>query len=274
MKRIATSICLGLGDNIVARIIFDTVKHEYEEIKISHDKAVQRHFKNGDLAYDRFLKEIGNLLFTEPPYRFDSGTYPPIHTLNTVSSLPVAITKPNLIPHLCRGTPLDLGEEYIVVTTKIRGISKKQFIQQSFQLWKALNHLSKKYKIVILGEREVERSLEYSNLTDMVYEIYSHIVANIPPDRVVDLTVPALGNTAPSLLKIQQDGLIMQQAKAVLAFGLGGNVWLAAVTSTQLFSYRDPLDRDHAANLIMNPRFSSIKPFKDWNAFIQELERL
>lgn len=269
MKEISTSICLGLGDNIVARIIFDTVKQEYSAIRISHDQNIMRIYNRGDIGYRTFLRDIGRLFFTEPPFIFsETTTYQPIHTFNTIQNLPNRPVSHNLQHLLCRGTPLDLGEEYIVISTKIRGISKKKFLPLSAQLWRTLQNVSQKYKIVVVGEREVERNMEYTQLsTDNVYEIYSHIMANIPSDRVVDLTVPALGNTAPTLVKIQQDGLIMQQAKCVITFGLGGNVWLAIATSNRVIGFRAIEDNDGSADMLLS-KITNTQIVKDWNHFV------
>lgn len=272
MKKVSTSICLGLGDNIVARIIFDGAKHEYDMIRISHDKSIIRSHKNGDVAYLKFLQDIGNLLFTERPYYFDNGSHPQIHTLNTVKSVYVPY-QPNLQHLLCRGTTLNLGEEYIVMTTKIRGLSRKKFLPLSVQLWKTLRKLSNKYKIVILGEREVEKNIEYINLPDKIYGIYDQIISNLPEDRIVDLTIPALGIAAPNLVKIQQDALIMQQAKFTITLGLGGNVWLA-VASGQVIGCRDIDDNDVACDIIFNPQFASAKITKVWSEFIKRLEEM
>jgi hypothetical protein len=272
MKQISTSICLGLGDNIVARIIFDTVKHEYNLIKISHDKNVIRHHKNGDSAYLKFLDDIGTLLFTEPPYIFDHNAYQAIHTLNTVKSLSVPVTKPKLQHLLCKGTPISIDEEYVVITTKIRAISRKKILPMLIKLWKVLQKLSTKYKIVILGEREVEKNVEYGHFMDLAYGIYDQIITNLPTDRVIDLTIPALGVTAPTLPQIQQDGLIMQRAKFIITLGLGGNVWLAATAGNKVIGYRNETDNDYAADIILNPNFTSAKIFKNWDEFIKTLE--
>lgn len=269
MKQISTSICLGLGDNIVARMIFDTVKHKYDKIRISHDKNIIYHYKNGDTAYLNFLNKIGNLLFTEPPFSFETQSYPAIHTLNTVRTLYIP-SPPNLQYLLCKGQPLNLGEEYIVITTKIRGILRKNFYPLSIQLWDALRRLSTKYKIVVVGEREVEKNIEYRGNPDLAYGIYEQIIANLPSDRILDLTVPALGNVAPNLTKIKQDALIMQQAKFVVTLGMGGNVWLAAAAGNQVIGYRE--DGDPATDIILGPKFISVKMTKDWKTFIQRLE--
>ena len=273
MKKISTSICLGLGDNIIARMIFDTVKHQYDQIRISHDKGVMNHYKKGDIAYATFLNEIGSLLFTEPPYFFDSNSYPPIHTLNTIKNFS-PIAKPNLQNLLCKGTIFDIGSEYICITTKIRMISKRKFLPLSISLWRTLRELSSKYKIVVMGERELEESAAYKNdlPDDIVYTIYNHIVSNISSDRIVDLTIPSLGLVAPTLVKIQQDGLILKGAKAVITLGDGGNLWHAIATGDKIIGYRD--DNDHAADAILHPNFTHVKMCKDWGLFIKELKAL
>jgi hypothetical protein len=272
MKEIATSICLGLGDNIVARIVFDTVKHQYDSIKIAHDKNIMVMYKRNDSSYVKFLGDIGRLLFTEPPYIFDvNGNYQAVHTFSTISSIPKGAKCSNLQHLLCRGTPLDINEEYIVITTKIRSITRKEFFSVSIQLWRVLQQLSKKYKIVVVGEREIERNFEYTDMKDWVYCIYDQIISNLPADRIVDLTVPALGITAPELSKIQQDGLIMRNAKLVITLGLGGNVWLAVATANQIIGYRSHTDHDSNADLLLS-HFDWFKIHKVWKDFINKLE--
>ena len=274
MKQISTSICIGLGDNIIARMIFDTVKHEYDEIKISHDAGVIREYKNGDAAYMAFLQEIGNLLFTEPPFSFSTQQYKPIITLNTIQNFS-PIVKPNLQYLLCKGSPLNIDEEYICITTKVRMIPKKLFLPLSPLLWKVLKRLSNKYKIVIMGERSLNEGIAYRRALpeNVVYGIYDQIMVNLPAHRIIDLTVPSLGIVAPNLVKIQQDGLIMKNAKCVIALGDGGNLWHAVATADKVLNYRD--DADIPADLILYPNFTHVKSFnRNWNGFTSELEKL
>ncbi|HEY5267656.1 MAG TPA: hypothetical protein VII94_00800 [Candidatus Saccharimonadales bacterium] len=273
MKKASASICLGLGDNIIARIIFDTVKHQYSEIRISHDQNVINHYKKGDVKYLQFLQDMGNLLFTEPPYFFDHNAYSPIHTMNTIQNFS-PIAKPNLQHLLCKGIPLETNEEYIVITTKIRMIPKNKFLPLSIKLWRILNILSDKYKIIIMGERELKESPQYRGdlPENSTYSIYDQIISNLSADRIVDLTIPALGIVAPNLVKIQQDGLIMKHAKAVIALGDGGNLWHAVATGNKIIAYRD--DNDQSADLLLNPNFMHVKMHKIWSEFIQELEGL
>ena len=80
-----------------------------------------------------------------------------------------------------------------------------------------------------------------------VYSIYDSIIANVPADRIIDLSVPALGISSPKLSNIQQDCLIMSQAKFVVTLGVGGSFCMAtSVASTIGFR----LDDDSIANVV------------------------
>src|ERR1700722_341314 len=220
-KKVALEIAAGIGDSLVVRIFFDAVKHEYDQIIISHSKSIVNQWRNGDPNYFRFLYDWGTLLFSENPFVYsDHARY--IDVAKTLMGLGTKPKTPNLHHLLCKGNSLNLGEEYIVLTTKIRCFNKKLFYPLSIKLWGTLKKLSQKYKVVVIGEREVEKSKEYQLNTSDIFGIYEQIITNIPNDRVVDLTVPALGITTPTLEKIQQDCLIMKEAKFVITFGIGG----------------------------------------------------
>jgi hypothetical protein len=272
MKQIATSICPGLGDNLIARMIFDTVKLQYDQIRISHDQNIVRDYKENDPGHLSFLKDFGNLLFTEQPFYFDVKQYPAIHTFDTIKRFS-PIAKPNLQHLLCKGIPLNTDTEYVCITTKVRMIPKKKFLPISIQLWEALNRLTNKYKLVIMGERELEEFARYrKDLPDhIVYSIYNQIIANVPAERVIDLTVPTLGRVATTLTHLQQDSLIMKNSKFTICLGDGGNLWHAIASANKIIAYRD--DDDHNADLILHPNFTHVNMNKNWNIFIEELKR-
>ena len=269
MSVLETTICLGIGDNIVVRMYMDMIKHNYSCIRISHDKHVLRDFRGNDPKWINFLDNIGNLLFSEPPYQFTHTQYGPVQTHHMIVNLGVKIKKPNIDHLLCHGTPLNIGEEYIIITTKIRALPKMFLYTIMHKFWRTLKKLSTKYKIVIMGEREVEKSKEYAPFSNTIFGIYEQIICNVPPDRVVDLTVPALGVSVPDLGKIQQDCLIMKNAKFVISFGIGGNLWMASAVAN-VIGFRN--DNDDTTDVIANPEFTSLYLTKNWDDFIHKLE--
>lgn len=270
MKKLEMELCAGIGDNLVIRICFDSVKENFDQIRISHSKQVINFYRNGDPKYFKFLNDLGKALFSEPPFIFDNGRYPSIQPELIIMEHASHPKKPNLDTVLCKGESLKLDDEYIVVTTKARCLKKKTFYPLSIQLWSTLRELSKKYKIVVMGERTVEISKEYKDHTSNIFGIYEQIISNIPPDRIVDLTVPALGITVPDFNKIQQDCLIMKEAKVVITLGIGGNFWLSAAVANTL-GFRD--DFDKVTDLITNPDYPTVFTTRDWSQFMEQLEK-
>ena len=265
MKTLEFKVAAGVGDNIVLRMALDTVKHNYDQIKISHNKQIVDTHRGGNSEYYKFLDDIGNLLFTEHPYSYDHNEYPEIYTYKAYIDLGIKIKSPKLEYLLCKGNSLNLGEEYIVLTTRARTIFKNSITQE---FWDTIKVLSKKYKIVVIGERRIEDyNKNAAGTGDEIFSIYDQIVANI--DIITDLTTSGFGITVPKLSKIQQDCLIMKEAKFVITFGIGGNVWMAAAVANTI-GYRT--DNEEITDVVINPEFSNIFITKNWSQFINKLK--
>jgi hypothetical protein len=270
VKTLEFEICAGIGDNLVIRIFLDSIKHNYNRISIAHSRSVINYYRGGDQKYYNFLSELSKLIFSEPPFFFDPrGKFPPIHTEKVITELASKPKLTNLDKVLCKGTPLDVGEEYIVLTTKVRCLNRSTFLPLSVQFWAMLRELSKKYKIVVMGERVVEISKEYKGSENSIFGIYEQIIANVPQDRLVDKTIPALGITIPNMANIQQDCLIMKNAKLVITLGIGGNFWLSAAVANTL-GFRDDVDK--VTDYITNPNYPTVFTTRDWSLFMSKLQ--
>ena len=93
--------------------------------------------------------------------------------------------------------------------------------------------LSDKYKIVIIGERDILDSVEYKIIGEQrIYCIYDDLISNLSDTgQLIDLTVSGKEITIPSLKKLQQDCLIMHNAKNVISLGFGGNLILTLASA-------------------------------------------
>lgn len=271
MRKTDYNIAIGIGDNLVIRVFMDAIKDKYEQIIISHNRNVIRTYRNNDKEYCKFLHEFGTLLFSERPYSFGTKKSPDMEIFKFIQDNRIVPRKPNLDHLLCKGRSLDLSEKYIVITTKARCLNRGQFLILSTKLWQTLRELSKQYKIVIMGEREIEKSKEYAPYRDTIFGIYEQIIANLPSDRIMDLSIPALGITTPSLKNIQQDCIIMKEAKAVITFGIGGNLWLSVCVANTI-GFRT--DGDPTTDSLTNPQFPTVFLTRDWKEFIHKLEGL
>jgi len=90
------------------------------------------------------------------------------------------------------------------------------------------------------------------------------------PNNILDLTVPALGITAPNLIQIQQDCLIMNKAKLVITIGVGGGFCMATTVSN-VVGYRT--DDDPIANAVFNKEYQDAVITKNWTHFINTLNK-
>lgn len=267
----------SLGEIINYKFYLDAVKNRYSEIRLGfHTPLLQwglntaaPDWPHKQKLWDKYLRDLGQLFFSQPPYvLMDNAGGFCGDTNQLIRKIGLRPTLPRLPELLAKGTPLNIGE-YIVITTKAREVNPKNFLPLSVQLWAVLKRLSAKYKVVILGEKLVEMRKEYNNSVN-IFGIYEQIIANIPADRIVDLTVPALGETVADIKEIQQDCLIMNQAKFTISIGIGGNCCMSGASSTMALGYRND------DNILANMTYARDYPYalitKDWDRFIKTLE--
>jgi hypothetical protein len=267
----------SLGEIINFKFYLDSVKNRYTQIKLGfHIPLLHQglYTDTPDWPHRRrlwsvYLQDLGELFFSQPPYVLLPNPHPFYGNINRlINDLKLEPTLPRLSNILPYGTPLDIGE-YIVITTKAREMDPKKFFLRSIKLWSTIKKLSRKYKVVILGERIVEMRKEYKD-SNQIFGIYEQIIANIPTDRVLDLTVPALGETVSTVKEIRQDCLIMNRAKFTITIGIGGNCCMSTASSTMAIGYRS--DDDLLANLTYGRDYPYAIITKDWDRFIRILE--
>jgi hypothetical protein len=268
MNILEANICIGLGDIIHIKGQLEPFKHRFEQIKITFDQKIINDFRP-DKEYRCFLDEIGHLFFSSPPYKLNVGSFVRKGQNQICEEYGLPFIRPNLKNILCQGYLLQTDREYIVLTTKHRFFTQSYWRTVCGRFWQIINKLSERYKIVILGERQVEKSKEYRIFgEEVVYSIYNDIMANIPQNKIIDMTVPSLGITAPNLQRIRQDCLIMSEARAVVILGTGGAFCMATAVAN-LIGHRTDIDLLYE-NVIYPDAFVS----RSFDQFVERLEML
>ena len=267
MRLFQAALHTGIGDVIMAKTQIEPVKSNFDRIEMTFSKYwLSMHDQN----YTEFLNNLWKLLFTDPVYVLTEGSFPLLSPMD-FHNQGFPLQEPRLGHLLCNGTSLNLGSDYIVLTTKIRYLSKTQLKNISNELWQTINLLSQKYKIVILGERTVEMSTEYLiHTSEQIFSMYDDIIRNVPADKLVDLSIPALGITSPDLKQFQQDCLIMKEAKFVVTFGVGGNFCMATAVANTV-GYRQ--DTHDIFEIIYNRVNNKNVIAKDFSKFISTLKQ-
>lgn len=270
-KQIGMDINVGIGDHLFLRIFMDSIKDQYDRIAITHSRPGMAFWHNNDAQRWDFNLKLGQLVFSEPPYVLIPNArfpfYPNDRIISELNNKPV---KPNL-DCLCVGKSLGIGK-YVVLTTKVRQIVRSDFELAKEKLTPALQRLAQTHTMVISGEREVQRTREYDAEVnrDQVYGLYDYFTNILPKDKILDLTIPALGVTCSTLPQLQQDCLIMKEAAATINFGIGGNLWISTCVANQTLGWHG--DSNPIMNLMEG--FPGYHVTRDLNQFIQYLDAL
>jgi hypothetical protein len=268
----------SLGEIINIKFHLDMIKDRYSQINLSFNTSLWDQclhteapdWEHKKTLWNKFLNDIGTLFFSQKPYVLQpyNGVYG--GDMGVMSAkLRIPPTKAEMGHLLCKGNSLNIGE-YIVITTKARQANRKVIYPLSIQLWPILRNFPSTYKFVILGERNVEMRKEYGGDTNSVFSMYETIVSNLPKDRIVDLTVPALGETVSDFSNIQQDCLIMKEARFVITFGVGGNFCLSTSVANMAIGFRTD-NLEFTDSIFHNKEYPNAIITKDWGRFIQAI---
>ena len=101
---------------------------------------------------------------------------------------------------------------------------------------------------MILGERSVEYNSETAWYTDQyIYSIYDELIKELPKDRIIDKTVPALGVTVPNIDKLFEDFSLIGAGYYSVGMSIGGP-FCSAVAIGNAVWYR--VDDDFVADYL------------------------
>lgn len=269
MSILKITIPIGVGDLLYIKAMLDNTGDRYQEIYIRFHRDIIT-FYQMDPNYNKFLDDMGALFFGQPPYILTEEAIPFYGISSICSDNKIVPIKPNLKDLLCIGKSENIDGEYIVVVTKVRYMPRAHFNMISGRFFTALKRLSEKYKIVILGEKEVYMNPGYLEFKDSIYSIYNDIIDNIPQNRIVDLTLPTTGNVAPNLKQIQQDCLTLSGAKVAITIGVGGGMSMATAVAN-VVGYR--IDQDPIADVVFQSEYPDAIITKNLDYFIHKLNQ-
>lgn len=273
MKRLEISIPIGLGDAIYSKAQLDAVKDQYTEIKISFYKKYIEVYRNSALGYSEFLDQLGELLFAEKPYSYSQEVFPLRNVAQISSDWQIYPQKPNLKSYFCHSDGLQFGKPYLVLNTKVRFLARETWDKNKNILFQVLNKLSSKYFFVLLGEKEVEMNSEYQIFgSNGIYSLYSDFLNYLPVEKLIDLTIPALGISCPNLTQILNDSQIINQAHRTITIGIGGSFCLSTAVGN-VIGWRQ--DDDAVANYLYDKIiYPDAFITKNFNSFISKLLEL
>src|SRR5277367_1061568 len=109
--RIQSNIPLALGDLINLKCYFDAVKNQYEQINLTFHRDLYISGVNSGkpdwpqkkILWDKYLADIGQLFFSERPYKLDEGQHVFRDTVSIIRDFRLQPKKPELGYLLCKG---------------------------------------------------------------------------------------------------------------------------------------------------------------------------
>lgn len=228
----------GLGDIITAWAVLNSIKHNYEKVYVDARLDLIDAWRPGCVDHEKFILELIHFLFgnDEKYVLFEKKSINTCHDLIRDGVVKPVIPKCDLmlgIPH-----QLQLHEPYIVITTKVREIACTKYAEIKDVFINILKGLSKKYKIVVIGERIIEDTIENRILQTSVFSIYNDVIKNV--ENVIDLTEETMASkeNPPSLEKIRKDCDLINKANCAITLGCGGNLALALMSAKKLIGFR------------------------------------
>jgi len=218
---------VGLGDLIICKAMLMSVADPHVNVTLDESLLPLR----GGESYRSFISDFSNLLFQGPKFVFKGLAMRGSIGWDNLYCAGIRPTPLSPQNQLCEGgKPYD--GKYVCVYTKVRDYDRGLFDRGQLAIRSALEAMARKYKVVVLGEREVERNAEYITLTPrFVYSAYS-LVSDLP--GIIDLTIPRLGMTAPHINKFRQDCAIMAGAETTINIGVGGNLLISAAVGRSM----------------------------------------
>lgn len=240
-----TKTCVGIGDLIFTYSLTEQVKHLYSEIRICPDYSILKSVRSGSKESYDFTKQFVSLLFNEPYYTvLEELNLPTINPEVLSKSLNRKIKFVNLT-NKDLFIPINIGiEDYIVINTKIRGITRTNFDLVKDRFLDVIKN--SKRKIVLIGERNngINKEAEYCN----IYTIYNDLKTVLSGKDYIDFTKEVILDV-PNIDEFKKDITIIKNARGSISFGVSGIVTLNTCISKTCAVFRcDDFDYSYLNN--------------------------
>jgi len=188
---------LGIGDLLLCYSYIMQHYEEYDKFFILLDYNIITLFRNDSNSIKEFTKRLTNKIFSDPkieiieydPYQ-NYDDYVPHDLLDNIISNQNIFRLVNM-SHLIKNIEIKKYDKpYFILNTKIRLENYNFYLSFKDEFLKIINELSKSYKLILMGERQMEINREYSADPPGLgaFLIYDDILNNIDKNNIIDLT--------------------------------------------------------------------------------------
>lgn len=231
------SICIGLGDLLITRLLFD-VNNIEEEICIN--TRVIKTSRNNSKDAHIFTKYIVEKLFAKAVFK----DYPVTQFHHYIKHLKLNRKQTNLKKYFDL-RPI-LNEKYLVFHTKSRfgsGI-KIDYIKLRESIEKFCKTFKSKYTIVLIGDKKIHDT-SYNGAKNIrtqfgIFTIYNQLLFLKNNNKVIDMTCDDLV-ASPGQESFERDVRIISNSECSIGIGWGGNFSMTWAVSEKFCFFIDNL---------------------------------
>lgn len=236
MREKLVGLPTGLGGITYLQAHVEAVKARFERVRIGFAPET---LKCRPPEYLPVLARFAELVFKGSPYSVEPELRCPLTTpVDIINEFGITPRRPRLAKELCKGQSLGLKRPYLALHTKSRLLPRDEYKALCKEFFALLRETCRRYRLVLIGEREVEYNTEYRELGEnSVYSWYDDAIRELP---VIDKTFPRLGVSPPQLGRLREDCLIMHEARSSVHLGLGGGLCLGTAVG-EMLCYRSPM---------------------------------
>lgn len=270
MTKLTLKVPVGIGDILLIKAQLDAVKNNYTSIVLEPNmNLVSTHRENND-SYRIFIEQLYKLLFSEKPYEvYLDRPDQAMNSENISTNYGFALKIPRLSSYFCN-FQREISDPYITISTKIRYLSRQHYLSFRDKFINNIKVLSNKYKIVLLGEKEIETNNEVIAIgNEYIYSIYSDLIS-CKDIQFIDKTVPYLYNS-PSMDKFKKDCDILYYATNNIVLGVGGNFCMT-LSINNILGYR--IDDIQSVNTLFSNPTAPFYVTRNLNDFLKKLSLL
>ena len=231
----ARSICVGLGDILITKMLYDTYGLQ-DDILINFQLIDQ--YRDGNESNKAFIKEVLGILFKDIKITYFNSPHIHLrHYLDQYSlkctslskyfdTAPVSLISketPTEISPILKEDFSEMPEQYVLFHTKCRfdHCMGAFLAHDKGRLVDFYKEYKCKYKIVIVGEREISSNIGEVRIHNIqtIYNDLMHLKCN---NEILDLTQPNILDNA-SIDKFKYDVRLVHNAVCNFGVGFGGN---------------------------------------------------
>lgn len=258
---------LGIGDIILSKsYLLHVAKQQPVEIGL-HEALIKSYIRNPKIV--DFTYDLLNVVYNEECF-----------TINRNSVSGEALQWVDFRNRQVPENILDLSNtlapypakhsNYICLNTKIRDLNINVLNTILPSLKYTLNYLAEKYTLILMGEKEVEQTLEYKCHPNTIYSLYPYV----KDIKCIDATVDKLGNTESNIEKLKEDASLMRHAICTINIGAGGNLSISSSVGKSInFMMNTIFDKQNFLDF-KDKVYKNCIVHTDFNNFIHELNKL